>query len=368
MNHMRKWILAVISFLILLPLVAETTGEIVFLEGTVDVSHQGEFLDYYDVDYGLVVYEEDIISTGPDGYVEIELNAPAAGTVLRVEAGTTFYFSTDNQQTDMRLLSGSLALKVGKLTSGETLNVQTETAVMGVRGTEFKVNIGADTELLITCNEGRVSCASSSRETFSEPGKVSTWSQTGDFREQNVAVSDLDEFTKKWQEERIQALMINGLKASEYYRKQLDTYQPRMESAMESLSQHASTLQAYASKMENGTPLSRTEAVRDKIALTQGILALRSNLVMYEQIFFTLSQLEKYHEEGVGRGNFSDGMSSNRFYRSFRQSSRDNMTMIALAHYYMKIYTYIDYYAGANDVMGDGNSNLDNFLNNAPQF
>lgn len=368
MNQIKKWMYISLLLLFLYPLAAETSGEIIFLEGTVDVSRQGEFLDYYDVDYGLQIFEEDIISTGPDGYVEIELNAPAAGTVLRVDAGTTFYFTTDNQQTDMRLLTGSLALKVGRLTSGETLNVQTETAVMGVRGTEFTVNIGADTELLITCNEGRVSCASSSRETFSEPGKVSSWSQAGDFREENVAVSDLDEYTKKWQDERIQALTINGLKASEYYRKQLDTYQPRMESAMASLAEHQATLLAYASKMENGASLSRTEAVRDKIALTQGILALRSNLVMYEQIFFTLSQLEKYHDQGVGTGSFSDGMSSSRFYRSFRQDSRENMTMIAMAHYYMKIYTYIDYYAGANDIMGGGNSNLDNFLNNGPQF
>jgi len=359
--------MSILLLLIPLSLFADdTTGEIVFLEGTVDVSRQGEFLDYYDVDYGLQIAEEDIISTGLDGYVEIELAAPNAGTVLKVNPDTTFYFSTSGTQTDMRLLSGSLALKVGKLTSGETLNVQTETAVMGVRGTEFTVNIGADTELLVTCVEGKVSCSSSTRETFAEPGTVSMWSQTSDFKEENVPVSEIDEFTKKWQQLRVEALMVNGLKSAEYYSRQLATYQPRLEQAINSIDE--STIMGYARKMEQGQELSRTQAVRDKMSLSRGVLAIRSNLVMYEQIFFTLNQLNKYYNQGMIEGRFSDGTNSSQFFRQFERNARANMTMIAKAHYYMRVYTYVDYYAGANDAFGTSNSNLDSFLNNTPNF
>ncbi|MDA3852094.1 MAG: FecR family protein [Spirochaetaceae bacterium] len=347
-------------------LFAGTTGNIAYLEGTVDVSRNGEFLSYYDVDYGLQIEEEDIISTGPDGYVEIELNAPAAGTVLKVEGNTSFYFSTNAGQTDMKLLSGTLALKVGLLTQGENLNVHTESAVMGVRGTEFTVNVAADSELLITCKEGKVACSSSARETFAEPGTVSTWSQTGDLTEDNVNPSDLDEYTQHWQQARIDALMINGLRATEYYRRQLETYQARMTNAMDTLLANERMLQNYSTKMNQGVTLSRTEAARDKIALSRGILEVRSNLVMYEQIFFTLSQLQYYHNQGVGAGRFSDGSSSESFYREFERNKRANMTMIAKAHYYMRVYTYIDHYASANDVMGGGNSGLDSFLNNSP--
>lgn len=366
MKSIKLGITAIIFFLICTGLFSDTSGVIQFLEGTVDVSRGGEFLSYYEVDYGLEIFEEDIITTGSDGFVEIELNAPAAGTVLKVEPDTTFYFSTDSGQTNMRLLTGSLALKVGKLASGETMNVQTETAVMGVRGTDFTVNIGADTELLVTCVEGKVSCASAAKETFSEPGKVSTWSQMSDFNEESVPPSTLDEYTEKWKDARIQALMINGLKSSEYYRRQLATYQPRMERAMNSLLSMESTLIRYAEKMERDEKLSRTEAARDKIGLSRAVLDVRSNLVMYEQIFFTLSQLEKYHAEGIGQGEFSDGTSSVRFYRDFDRNRRNNMTMIAKAHFYMKVYTYIDHYASANDIMGGGNSGLDSFLNNSP--
>ena len=56
--------------------VQPSVGEIVYLEGIVDVKRGGELLDWTTVDIGTPIERYDLIETGDDGFAEIELDSP----------------------------------------------------------------------------------------------------------------------------------------------------------------------------------------------------------------------------------------------------------------------------------------------------
>ena len=62
-----------------------TTGYINYLEGSVSVSRNGRYLAANKITPGLVLEEFDIVETGADGFVEIEIRSgnSSNGTIVR---------------------------------------------------------------------------------------------------------------------------------------------------------------------------------------------------------------------------------------------------------------------------------------------
>jgi hypothetical protein len=87
--------------------------------------------------------EGDQVQTGRGGRLEILL---ATGTVIRIGESTQAELREappEGGRFRLRLLVGSFWAKVSKLLSGDRFEVETENAVAGVRGTEFRVEAGA---------------------------------------------------------------------------------------------------------------------------------------------------------------------------------------------------------------------------------
>ena len=108
---------------------------------------------------GDLVHEGDAIETAPGGRLEITIGT---GTILRIGessrvelraaalGGTTFR---------ARLLLGNFWAKVHKLVAGDSFEVETQNAVAGVRGTEFRVEAGSGGSAdLVRVYEGTVVC------------------------------------------------------------------------------------------------------------------------------------------------------------------------------------------------------------------
>ena len=178
------------------------TGEIIYIEGEVNLSRNGVMLPYYEVDMGTAIEEEDMVRTGSDGYVEVELAYPRQGTLLKIQANTAFYFENrtggDKSTTNIKLLSGSIGLKVSKLANNQSMNVETQSAVMGIRGTDFDVNKSPTGEILVTCEEGKVSCSTPAMEVFSFPGQIAEQSDGKDFDTKEISVQDLLSYKDNW--------------------------------------------------------------------------------------------------------------------------------------------------------------------------
>jgi len=108
---------------------------------------------------GAVLHEGDVVETGAGARVEISL---ATGTVLRVGESSRVELreaAPSGGAFRARLALGNLWAKVHKLLAGERFEVETENAVAGVRGTEFRVEAGgAGKEDLVRVYEGAVVC------------------------------------------------------------------------------------------------------------------------------------------------------------------------------------------------------------------
>jgi hypothetical protein len=92
------------------------------------------------------------------GYAELQ-----AGTLGSIRVRENSVIRLDDivldpagQSLDLRVVSGSVLNKVNRLAGNESYEVRTETAVMGVRGTEFGVDVNTSTGTRVAVREGRV--------------------------------------------------------------------------------------------------------------------------------------------------------------------------------------------------------------------
>jgi len=139
----RTWIVAA-ALALAGPAMAADVGLIKVVRGTVAVERSGERLP---AAVGMGVQASDVIVTGADGAAGITF---ADNSLVSVGPGSIF--SIDRYRFDSTTYAGSFegSLKQGRLAavsgkmvkqSPESMKIRTPSAVMGVRGTEFLVQV-----------------------------------------------------------------------------------------------------------------------------------------------------------------------------------------------------------------------------------
>lgn len=129
---------------------AQEIGQIKKLKGTVNVERAGKSIAST---AGMKLMIADTVKTGPDGAVGITLTddtllSAGPGTTL-ILSQYTFNSTTHEGQFDTTVRRGTISMVSGKLVkqSQNAVRVITPSAIMGVRGTEFFVNVeGEDLE------------------------------------------------------------------------------------------------------------------------------------------------------------------------------------------------------------------------------
>ena len=129
------------------------TGAIVYADGEV-IIHRGS--RSFAADIGMDVEQGDSIETGADGFAIVDL---IDGATVKLRENTSLALDTIGERTAVSLETGSLFSRVNRqLVQGFTVN--TATAVMGVRGTEFFIAFGRSIDehpdLWVCVNTGSV--------------------------------------------------------------------------------------------------------------------------------------------------------------------------------------------------------------------
>lgn len=126
---------------------ADSIGTVKTVKGAVHIERAGQNLD---VAIGSEVFGSDRIVTGPASSVGITLRdntllSEGANSVLELNK---FAFDTTTWQgtLDATIQRGSLAVVDGKLAKAnpESVRYRTPTTTLGVRGTEFIIEVGGD--------------------------------------------------------------------------------------------------------------------------------------------------------------------------------------------------------------------------------
>jgi len=345
-------------------------GTISYLEGSVQVSRNGRYLRSGSVDIGLTIQPSDTVETGSDGYVEVEMNAPSAGSLIKVRPDSSFYFESSpedspRKQTLFQLLRGSLSLKVGRLSSRESYKVQTDSAVMAVRGTEFNVDMTADRSVLVTVPEGHVESKSGRKTIMAQPGTVAAVDSQAQISAITIDSSDINLYRQYWQDLRLEALKINARLSIQQFSRQWDQQLPRLTEAMQLLKSHENIIHDWEQVLQGNADIPPTaEIIRDKRALSPGMMDIRAILPVAERTFNTLLGLEEAYNLGYADGLFQSGnyRDAAAFYRSFNRDKDEVRSMLAKARYLMRLYQELNASSGgglpssnAPDIMSSSN-------------
>ncbi len=329
-------------------------ASISYMEGTVDVSRNGRYLNSQEIEIGLGIEEFDTIETGPDGYAEVQVNTNAAGSLVKVQPDTSFYFTasesaTGRRRTLFQMLKGSLSLKVNRLASRESYEVQTDNAVMAVRGTEFNVDMAADRSILVSVPEGRVETQSGRQKVFAQPGTVATIDSSARIGTVAVEPGDIELYREYWRQLRLDALKINARMSIQQYSRQWDSQIPRLRAAMREIESNSAIFRKWERIMKGELELPPAgDAVRDKMTVSRGMIELRAALPLAERSYYTLTGLEDAYQQGLADGPFSSGnyRDAAHFYREFQKDKVDMKNTLAEIRYYVRIYRFIDSRSG----------------------
>jgi len=129
-------------------LAGKAFGVILFAQGTeVSILRGGVYITYdlrIDDIIGLPVFAGDLIGTGDDTFLEIQLHPREA--VLKIAENTTFTVAGLSPEggAELNLAYGRVRAKVLKFTGREPFRVRGRGAVAGVRGTDFGVDYIAE--------------------------------------------------------------------------------------------------------------------------------------------------------------------------------------------------------------------------------
>jgi hypothetical protein len=315
-------------------------GEITYLENELTVVRNNRTVD--GVEIGTAIQNLDLLKTGRTGYAELGLDDPLAATI-KVSPGTTFYLEQGavgkGKRTSVGAITGSIAVKVQKLSATQTVQVASESALMGVRGTTFEVTLSPSGDLLVTCSEGEVVCQEEGGGKVSAvPGTAVAQPAGEAFQRVPVSVSDLSRFRQEWYAERLEALKANPLKAIRFYALRYRALRVRFTRAYEGLVRERQVLQKWYDEDRRGQPGANMDILREKRRIIGHLLELRRVLFLFERVYFRLNELEEYYRQGYGEGTLEGSLTSRAFFQSFSRDRAVLESQMAEVRYVTKLY------------------------------
>jgi hypothetical protein len=355
MKRLKASLFILLCLTLTVPATADIKAVIVDLEGEVQVSRRGSFLDESEVDYGTELFTHDILQTGPDGYAELSVETPVSPELtIKVMEGTTLFIehslTRQSQKTSLNLHRGAVQTRAAALVRNSEFNIKTDSSVMGIRGTTFTVNTSPDTALMVSCREGKVVCTTDGEDAFIQPGKIYETSPAGQYAIKALAAEDIDDYTRSWNEERMEALMINGAMSLEHYANLYLQTAPGFLESFTELDAKQDIFKKWEGIIEEGQTMSMGDATRDKIALSNGIIRLRSRLPIMEHVFYTLYDLtdimDQYPDQ---KSRLSEA--AGRTLKIYNRRQEEFIEKLTLARYYFKIFIEIDKQSSGHSMM-----------------
>ncbi|TFG65312.1 MAG: hypothetical protein E4H36_00350 [Spirochaetales bacterium] len=322
---MKRFVYMVLTAAVLLTLplyvsANDILGEVDYLEGGVEVHRNGKLLSANEVDIGLQIEKFDLIKTTKNGYAEVSVNSSSSnGMVVKVRPDTAFYFDMEVKggaaQSNFKLLSGSLSLKVSKLTGSGGVNVSTESAVMGVRGTEFTVTAAPEGSILVSCTEGKVAITDESgKSSIAEPGKAVEQDRDKQLKNISVSSSGLENFQKSWVEQKIQDFLPTALPVLRGYSRTYQDLYDKFIPAYNELMKNRKVFEKYAG--QSSSSMGMGQAVIDRRAVSPGVIKMRSILPLFELYYYRISGVKEIMISGNVRQSMT-GFNAADFFKTF---------------------------------------------------
>jgi hypothetical protein len=292
-------------------------GEIVYAEGSLSIRRGEKLLTGADADIGATILAYDLVTTGPGSRAEIDLGSAASGgALIKISEKTAFYFDTStgddgSRSTLVKLLAGSIAFKVEKLSGTSSFVLHSGDAVLGVRGTTFAVDSSPDGSILVSCAEGLVSCSGSDGRAFqAKPGTVVQGGSDGSLAPKPLPVEKLGAGRAAWLVDAEAAVGRNGAAMVLAASKALAGARPAFDAAFASLDDLAPTLAGWERLVAAGRSLGPAERLDERKALATALLVCLKALPAFETAWYRLADLSARQAAGATLGGPAAALSA----------------------------------------------------------
>jgi hypothetical protein len=324
----------------------DTIGTLDAFDGTLTVIRGGQTVASDQVDTGYVFENNDQVRVSQDGWADISLDTKnGIKASLHLKASTSVLLDlsslTPGQTGSLDLLLGSISLKVQKMTGTNGLQVHTETATMGVRGTVFDVDTEVDGSVLLTTTEGRVELAPDGGAShFSVPGTAvqSEGEETPEWVDKPV--TDAPTYVQAWHQTRAQQFdkkrgaILAGMAAR--YRALSD----RFAQARQRLEENRDLLQTWSEEEQHGRRSAPLADRRLKARLLVNLQITRRLAWSLERVNQRLTAIERRMGNDtfaaldikVSSGTWAD------FVAAWRDGRPQLESQLAEVHYWVKLY------------------------------
>ena len=333
-----------------------TSGELVYFEGEITIQRNNEILTEDDIDIGDLIEEYDMISTGNDGYAEVMVESSVSNKiVLKIEPDSNLYFSVkktkQGEKFNLKLLSGNIFAKVDKLVGRGSMDISAKSAVMGIRGTELYITTAPDDSILVTCPEGKVSCKAGGREVFAGSGDAAELLHGQPIKSIPLSDDIIEQYRGEWADEReriFRSMSFSIVKPSAI---QYENLLERFEKSYKELVKHRKVFEKY---MVPGKKIMSTEIVRDKITVSPAVINMRSVFYRFEQQFYRIEELKRYHDEEPVKGKIRKKYDIKDFMKDYGKQYKDTRKKLAFTRAAFKYFTLMEPVGpGTNSLMDD---------------
>jgi hypothetical protein len=219
------------------------------------------------------------------------------------------------------------------------VKVKSDSAVMGVRGTDFNVTAAESGDVLVTCDEGEVVVTDDQgKDLTAIPGTVVEKQPGAVYRTVPVAATGLDQFRTQWRSERSQFVQANALRfiqanARLYLRLRLE-----FNAAHQELARNQGIMRKWAFEDRAGKIGTSIEVIRERRIIGALLVRLRRTAFRLERVSFRLERLQALHDRGVGVGAIDGGVTTNVFFAQIARERRDVAQKLALTRFLTKRY------------------------------
>lgn len=323
----------------------KSIGQVVYFSGDVSITRNGAVLSSRQITIGSALEDYDLIRTGSNGKMDLIVRTPQNQQIqLSVQSNTAFYIETGKlangtDRTAFEMMTGTLSCKVEKL-SGSDVQVKTKSAAMGVRGTNFKVSTAPTDDILVTCDEGRVSCIDEEgTEFFAEPGTVvEDLADEGEFRRVSVKKEEIEKYRENWFIGRLAVFKANAPRVIKTFVALFDKSYADLVSIYNQLIKKKAIFDKWIAEDKKGTVAPLSELIKEKGQVIGLLLRAKANLFIFDRVYYRILELEYYFGQGYGSGDIKPGYSIKRFFEDLRGKKQQIEMMIGNVRYYFKLF------------------------------
>jgi hypothetical protein len=320
----------------------EAIGSITYLEGTVSMVRDGA--DIQSVAIGQDLQAFDLVRTGADGQAELSLTAPQLPRMtIKMKADTQFSIEVatvgGKVESTVGILGGQIGLKVAKLLSTQSVRVKTDSAAMGVRGTDFTVTAPETGDVLVTCDEGEVTVTDDQgKDMTAIPGTVVEKIVGQPSRTAPVAATATEQYRTGWRAGRARFVEANALRLIRANAKLYMQLAREFNAAHAELDRNQAIMRKWAFEDRAGRVGTKVEIEGERRIIGDLLARLRRTAFQLERVAFRLERLQVLHDRGVGTGALEDGTNTKVFYAQIARERKDVARKLALTRFLTKQY------------------------------